>query len=59
MKKKIDVTVCVSPGGCQQLVFLMNIVLNIQKMAAKYCCCRNLEICLVCQAKYFYQDYEF
>ena len=28
-------------------------------MAAKYCCCKNLEIYLVCRAKHFYCDYEF
>lgn len=45
--------------GVNSLIFLLNIVLNIKKMAAKYCCCKNLEICLVCQAKHFYCDYEF
>ena len=58
---KINEEKCVFARGRQQMFFfLLNIVLNIKKFAAEYCCCKDsFQICLVCQAKYFYRDYEY
>ena len=39
-------------------LFLINIVLNIQNFWSVFCCCKRSEICLVCQAKVCYQNYE-
>ena len=48
------------PEAANRCFFLLNIVLNIKKFAAEYCCCKDsFQICLVCQAKYFYRDYEY
>ena len=40
------------------VLFLLNIVLNIQKKWEEYCTCDGVEICLVCQTNMYYSKYE-
>ena len=60
MKKNLILQHVFLPEAANRCFFLLNIVLNIKKFAAEYCCCKdNFQICLVCQAKYFYRDYKY
>ena len=38
--------------------FLINIVMNIQKLWEEFCTCDGVEICLLCQANLHYNKYE-
>ena len=40
-------------------VFLLNVILNIQYEETGFCRCKRQEICLVCQAKTYYQNYQY
>ena len=40
------------------VLFLINIVMNIQKLREEFCTCDGVEICLVCQANLHYNKYE-
>ena len=40
-------------------VFLLNETLNIQYEETSFCRCKRYEICLVCQAKTYYQNYQY
>ena len=41
------------------MLFLLNIVLNIQKIWEEYCVCDGEYICLVCQVNTIYKEYEY
>ena len=40
-------------------LFLLNTILNIQEDWSKFCKCKTFEICLVCQTKRFYNNYQY
>ena len=40
------------------VVFLINIVMNIQKLWEEFCMCDGVEICFICQANLHYNKYE-
>ena len=40
-------------------VFLLNVILNIQCEWTGFCQCKRHETCLVCQAKIYYQNYQY
>ena len=40
-------------------VFLLNTILNIQTEWFRFCKCKRYEICLVCQAKSCYEDFQY
>ena len=58
-KDKLENKCCFFKDRHALTLFLLNIILNIQKKWINFCKCDGKTICLVCQANICYREYEY
>lgn len=59
-QRKLNLAFESCEGRRQDLVvFILNIILNIEKYFIRYCTCKDEKICLVCETAIFFKDMQF
>ena len=58
-QEKLEIQCCFFKDRHSLVLFLLNVILNIQKKWMDVCWCDGSKICLVCQSNIVYREYQY